>query len=247
MAKTPATFDVWIIETNTVYKQVPYTVVTDWAQQGRILPEDQIRPVGTQQWMPMSELSAFAPYMPHVQPMRADDQAEALEPVHMEFSWRERGGEEDDDVDMIPLIDISLVLLIFFMMTATVGAIGGVFNTPKAEFLLMTINPEMYWVGIHSARPGPDGQPRYTFSVGRGETEPPVEFADQETPAAVLQALREKLAGEQKSVEIRIRADSDLPCELVIQTMTAELDKYRGVGPGKITKVYTEVSQKERQ
>jgi hypothetical protein len=36
MAKKPQVFDVWVVETNTVYKQVPYTVVTDWAQQGRL-------------------------------------------------------------------------------------------------------------------------------------------------------------------------------------------------------------------
>ena len=40
-------------------------------------------------------------------------------------SWTSPGSrrrdDEDDDVDMIPLIDISLVLLIFFMMTATVA------------------------------------------------------------------------------------------------------------------------------
>ena len=39
MAEKRRFFDVWIIETNQVYKEVPYTVVADWVQQGRLLEE----------------------------------------------------------------------------------------------------------------------------------------------------------------------------------------------------------------
>ncbi len=247
MAKKPQTFDVWVVETNTVYRQVPYTVVTDWAQQGRLLADDQVRPTGTEQWIALSDLSAFKPYMPAVEPMRADDQAEALEPVQVEFSWRARGEDLDDDVDMIPLIDISLVLLIFFMMTATVGGVGGIFNTPPAEHHLLEVNAEMYWIGIHRGTPTADGVERYTYSLGQGDAGTPVEFKDQETPDAVMQALRDRLSQEQKPVQLRIRADKHLPCELIIQTMTTELDKLRGFAPGRIGKLYTEVSQKERR
>jgi hypothetical protein len=46
--------DVWIIQTNTVYRNVPYTVVTDWLQQGRLLGEDQLRYSGTEKWATIS-------------------------------------------------------------------------------------------------------------------------------------------------------------------------------------------------
>ena len=36
--------DVWIIESNTVYREVPFTVVADWIQQGRLLEDDMLRP-----------------------------------------------------------------------------------------------------------------------------------------------------------------------------------------------------------
>ncbi len=245
MAKKPQTFDVWIVETNKVYAQVPYTVVTDWAQQGRLLAEDQIRPTGTEEWHALSELAAFKPYLPTAEPHRAEDQAEALEPVQVEFSWRPRRDDSDDDVDMIPLIDISLVLLIFFMMTATVGGVGSVFNTPPAEHHLLEIDPQMYWIGIQRGKPGSDGTDRFTYTFARGEAGKPEEFADQDTPDAVLQALRQQLAQEEAPVQLRVRADRDLPCELIIQTMTTELDKLRGKGPGRIGNLYTEVSQKE--
>ena len=33
--------DVWLVESNTVYKEVPFAVVTDWVQQGRVLENDK--------------------------------------------------------------------------------------------------------------------------------------------------------------------------------------------------------------
>src|SRR6266545_2761747 len=112
------TFDVWIVESNTVYKKVPYAVVTDWAQEGRLLGDDRLRAAGSEQWIPLGEVPALSVFLPRAEPHRAEDQAEALEPVQVDFSWKPRRGDDDEDVDMIPLIDISLVLLIFFMMTA---------------------------------------------------------------------------------------------------------------------------------
>jgi biopolymer transport protein ExbD len=245
MSTKPTTLDVWVVETNTVYKAVPYTVVTDWAQQGRLIGEDRVRPAGSGQWMPVSELAAIETFIPKPDEFRAEDQAEALEPVEVEVAWRHPRGEEDDDVDMIPLIDISLVLLIFFMMTATVGGLGSIFQTPQAEHHLVEIDPKMYWVGIQDGAPGPDGKARYTYSLGQGETGEPTKFPDQDSPAAVMRALGELLAKEPKASQVRIRADKHLPCELIIHTMSLELSKLKGTGPGRISKVYTEVSQKE--
>src|SRR5882672_7971129 len=113
--------DVWILEINTVYRQVPFAVVTDWLQQGRLLADDCVRLAGSKKWHAIKAVPALGPYLPRVEPQRAEDQAEALEPVELGLDWHRPGEEEDDDVDMIPLIDISLVLLIFFMMTASVG------------------------------------------------------------------------------------------------------------------------------
>src|SRR5438445_10074518 len=157
MAEKRKFLDVWIVESNTVYREVPYTVVTDWVQQGRLLEDDRLRPSGTQQWFRLGDTSAFASFLPKVEPFRVEDQAEALEPVQVDFTWKRRRGDEDDDVDMIPLIDISLVLLIFFMMTAAVGGAGTLIATPKAQHFNVTANPEVVWIGI---RPGKDKDER---------------------------------------------------------------------------------------
>src|SRR5688500_9435789 len=137
------------MELNTVYREVPFVVVADWLQQGRLLPDDCVRLAGSKKWHHVSAVSAFKPYLPKVEPQRADDRAEALEPIELGFDWRRSTDEEDEDVDMIPLIDISLVLLIFFMMTASVstGALSAI-ETPGARHQLSSIAQGSYWVGV---------------------------------------------------------------------------------------------------
>src|SRR5438309_6556968 len=116
--------DVWILDSNTVYREVPYTVVADWVQQGRLLEGDQLRPSGSSEWFPLGSMPAFTAYLPKSEPFRVEDEAEAREPVEIDFAWRKPRLDEGDDVDMIPRIDVSLVLLIFFMITTTVAGAG---------------------------------------------------------------------------------------------------------------------------
>jgi len=80
-------FDVWVVQGNLVYKEVPYAVVADWAQQGRLLPEDQIKPAGSEKWYKLEAVPAFSAFLPRPEPMRADDAAEALEPVTLDFDY----------------------------------------------------------------------------------------------------------------------------------------------------------------
>ena len=47
MADKRRFLDVWIIDRNMVYREVPYTVVTDWVQQSRLLAEDNHTPQGS--------------------------------------------------------------------------------------------------------------------------------------------------------------------------------------------------------
>src|SRR5260370_9370255 len=147
MADARQFLDVWIVESNTVYREVPYTVVCDWVQQGRLLEDDNVRKSGTAEWRRIGDVKAFAAFLPKPEPARAADQAEALDRVEFEFGWHKKHiAHEDDEVDMIPLIDVSLVLLIFFMITG--GAVGvaslvklaGVKDAPKYDTKGISIN-----------------------------------------------------------------------------------------------------------
>ena len=236
MAEKRKSYDVWIVETNTVYSQVPYTVVTDWAQQGRLLEDDKVRATGSPGWLRLADVPAFNVFLPRAEPYRAEDQAEALEPVHVDFTWKPRSVEEDDDVDMIPLIDISLVLLIFFMMTAAVGSGAGTFNTPKAQYLLLNSKPEMWWIGIrYDGKPGTE-----QYSLGKGDTGEGTPYDSRE---ALIQGLEKELKEQSNPVEIRVRADWRIPCEVIIQQLAVDLEGLKRTT--KLTRFYIEVSQKE--
>jgi biopolymer transport protein ExbD len=182
-------------------------VVVDWVQQGRLIEEDQVRVSGTEKWIRVASTSALAAYLPKVEPYRVEDQAEVLEPVEVDFAWRHRPGEDESDVDMIPLIDISLVLLIFFIMTTTVAVATFNADLPAASFT-GDLAASSVWVGLELK----DGTPVYLVAVG------------DKPPSAEDRGLTEDQAVERVKAligpgpaEVRIAADRGLKTSVVAQ------------------------------
>jgi biopolymer transport protein ExbD len=219
MAEKRRFIDVWIIDSNTVYREVPFQVVADWVQQGRLLEDDKIRPSGTAEWFRVGGSPDFTPYLPRAEPFRADDQAEALEPVELDFRYRHRHDDEDDDVDMIPLIDVSLVLLIFFMLTApTVGALF--IPTPEATYGHIASNPEEIVLGINLV--DPDSPP--VFSMAVGQNPPEEDDKDLKSVDALVGRLRAFLdAHPGRQYEVSINAHGDVKAG-VVRDLTVKLE-----------------------
>lgn len=235
MAEKRRVLDLLIVETNTLYREVPFAVVTDWIQEGRLLPEDKVRVSGTEKWRELVKVSAFQPYFPRPEPQRVEDAAEAHEQVSGELDYKAHHDEEDDDPDMIPLIDISLVLLIFFLMTAAVSSgVLSPIQVPPAKYQLAAINEEMYWVGIdvkdHKGKAEKDeqGQPRPWYSFGKTDKAFDISNGDKQYSTVqlseVTRALYEKIKDDTGEVRVRIRADQTLPIEIIRET-TVELQK----------------------
>ena len=254
MADKKRLLDVWIVEIDKVYREVPFAVVTDWLQQGRLLAEDRVRLAGNKTWHPLDKVPAFSPFLPRPEPLAVEDTAEALEPVDLGFTPTRRVDEEDEDVDMIPLIDISLVLLIFFMMTATVSSgFLSTINTPGAKHQLATITTESFWVGIDTKsaggqkEKGPDGklQPWFSFGIENQELFKPSTDAPE-----MLVALGKVLEKGEGEVNIRLRADQSLTIETIkgitldLQELEFQLNRQREQGKGKLRFIVTgEVSE----
>jgi biopolymer transport protein ExbD len=215
MAEKRRFFDVWIVEINKVYKEVPFTVVGDWIQQGRLLETDQVRPSGTAEWLPLPKVELLAPYLPKPVPFRTEDQAEALEPVELDFVWKRPAEDEDDDVDMIPLIDISLVLLIFFMMTAGTLISLSLIPTPETDSTkTLSRGPNNITLGLMYQ----DRQLQYF--VGDQTTDP---MTEQQLLEEVGRMLKQSPGG----LNVVVKAAEDVPFEKVRQ-LTMGLEK-RGV------------------
>lgn len=233
MAQVRRFLDVWIVDSNTVYKEVPYAVVTDWIQQGRLLEDDKLKPSGTAEWFRLGGMPEFQAFLPKAEPTHAADQAEAMVPVEVDFQWKKKPDEEDDDVDMIPLIDVSLVLLIFFMMISTTAALAGTVATPEAKY--GKILDESYWISIDADESGE--AKGYVFGQQGGAV---AEAADLNGFLGRLDAELAKLEGGSR-IRVTIKAHRDLKAGRVRQVMV-ELEKRKD----KIEAKYIGVSEGER-
>jgi biopolymer transport protein ExbD len=228
MAEKRRFLDVWIIESQTVYREVPFTVVADWVQQGRLLENDMLRPSGTAEWFRVGASPDFSPYLPRAEPDRVEDQAEAMEPVELDFRWKKRHDEEDDDVDMIPLIDVSLVLLIFFMLTASGAGVAAFVPTPAAEYGNIAVsNPEDVHLNINLTGQGDNRTPVYSMTVGNKILSD--KDANLESMDELLARLKVYMETLTDRVEVTINAHPDLKSGVVRElTIALESPPFRG-------------------
>jgi biopolymer transport protein ExbD len=194
-----------------------------------------LKPSGTNEWKRIGGTSDFNVYLPKPQAFRTEDQAEALEPVQLDFSYKKSHSEEDDDVDMIPLIDVSLVLLIFFMLISAGAVAASPIKLPGAHNPdVSTINPKEITIGIDLE----GGTP--VFSLGIGNKGP---ADDEHRGIHDLEQLKLKISemlGGTGATEVTINAHRDVRSGLV-RDITAML----GSGPfrSRVTKVLIGVNE----
>jgi len=237
MSEQKRFFDAWFVASNTVYKEVPYHVVTDWVQQARLGADDMLKPSGTANWFKLGALPLFQPYLPRAEPQKAEDVAEALEPIEMDFNWKRRHDDDDDDVDMIPLIDISLVLLIFFMMTTTVAAISRIMVPNMVNATKIDTNTKVLRIDIDMI----DGRPLY--GVGKDTAAPEGPNADISDVTHLMNRVKETLQPLAEPPVVRIAAHGELPYS-VVERIMKELDDLRT--KDQIREVNIEVNEKPR-
>ncbi len=232
-AKPPKAFDVWFVTANTVYKGVPYNVVADWTQQGRLAGADMVRPTGTDEtWVRVADNELLADFLPRpaavagpapkpaVAAGALDDVpvAEVLgeaTPIELPDPEPRKGGtriEEDDEVDMIPLIDISMVLLVFFIMIQAAGALAPV-DVPEMRYAgELKADPEAITITIEKLNAE---EVYYAVRVG---PQPPLPKHDKlRTPEDAINAVRDVLSGVTRPPEVRIACRKDLPRERVYE------------------------------
>lgn len=217
MAKAPAKFDVWFIAANTVYKQVPYSVVTGWVQEGRLGIADQLRPAGsTEVWKTLGEYELFADYLPRpvgttvsvAEPAvgEAAPAVENEEPVEFEPPPRRRPEDHDDDVDMIPLIDISMVLLVFFIMVSATGALSPI-DVPDMQYAgELKSDPTAITLNIEKA-----SETDVVYSVRIGEQAAAPENANLPSKQAAIERLTAIVNDMDKPPDVRIACSQLLP------------------------------------
>jgi biopolymer transport protein ExbD len=226
-------YNVWIVGSNTVYRGVPFTVVCDWIQEGRLLPRDCVRTPNEQNWHYLSDMPLFQPYFPGQDTTaRADDAAEAYAPIEMEFQPKE-ASDEGEDPDMIPLIDVSMVLLVFFMMTSSalladspdvrLPEVQTAYNAEKKGVLYITVrrfgtsgNEFRYRVGTPKAGLTPEEREKWIAGVKE-------EQLDQALESGIKQVCDAAKIKEVKKVVIS--ADKDTPFDIIQDKLQVPLEK----------------------
>ncbi len=232
-AKPPKAFDVWFVAADTVYKGVPYNVVADWTRQGRLGGADMVRPAGTDEpWLRVADHDLLADYLtrpaakaiPQPAPAAAPDAPDArapqpppvpAKPVELPEPEPEPPPsrfEDDDDVDMIPLIDISMVLLVFFIIIQATGALAPV-DVPEMKYAgQLSADPDAVTVSIEKLN-----SDEVYYSVRVGAAPPLPKYEQLKTPEDARDAVLDSVASMARPPEVRIACRKDLPRERVYE------------------------------
>ena len=241
MAARGESFDVFLVVADTVYKGVPYHIVCGWAEQGRANADDKLRPAGsTAPWMRFGDhpmVSDFLPRKPRTTPVPqpglglpvasvAPSSLYPEEPAHaIEMDrWKKTPEDDDDDVDMIPLIDVSLVLLIFFMLTTAVSSqspvrVPGMKNAGK-----LSKDPDALTIYLDK-RAGGD----IYYGVGIGASGPTKDNNNLRSVGELSDRLDTILQSASRPPEVRIACHVELQRAYVKQ-VAQDLEKRRGKG-----------------
>ena len=121
---------------------------------------------------------------------------------------RGRGRRSGNEINMVPFIDVMLVLRIIFMVTATVITPGAI-NVPTAG--KSSRPPENYMIVAI------DDKGVYSHNTGRtGGKDTPLQPAQSE--AALIASVQQALAG-QPDMPVLLAADKNLPYQQVMSLM----------------------------
>ncbi len=109
-------------------------------------------------------------------------------------------GQPMAEINMIPLIDVMLVLLVIFMITAPLLSHAVKIDLPKASSSLNVVKPENIHLSLDA-----EGQ---------------VYWNDQPVEPAEWRSRMAEAAKQQPQPEVQIRADGELAYRKVVQVMS---------------------------
>ena len=236
--------DVWYVSAEQVYRGVPFQVAAGWAEQGRLAATDKVRPTRTKDpWVTVAAHPLLADYLPlkagAAKPAGATATAEPVEAPEPESHRKLEA--EDDDVDMIPLIDVSLVLLVFFMMTTAAASNDSPVQLAEAK-MGMEINPDDPGIVTVQMDLRESGEAFYTVRVGKGRTIKP-EDNNLVTLPEVMARLDKLLPEFDSPPEVRIACHQKVK-QVRVRELVTKIDPYRR--SGKISGYTAEVNEKPK-
>lgn len=237
--------DVWFVSAEQVYRGVPFQVAAGWVEQGRLSAADKVRPTKSNDlWVTIADHSLLADYLP-LKPGAAPTSTAAVprtEPLEAPEPVGYRKAEaDDDDVDMIPLIDVSLVLLVFFMMTTVAASNDSPVKLAEAR-AGMEINSDDPAVITIQMDLRESGEAFYALRVGNQRTIKPDDnnLLTQEDVKARVDKLLPQFTSPP---EVRIACHQEVK-HVRVRELVTMLDPYRR--KGQISGYRAEVNEKPK-
>ena len=138
---------------------------------------------------------------------------------------------------MIPLIDISLVLLIFFMMTMTVASISRISVPDMQNPVTIETDPGVLRIDIDLK----DGKAIY--SLGLGVQNPTPEDENLASDVELILRVDARLAKATVPPKVRIAAHGDITHETVEEVMNG---LQRRLEKGQIREIAVEVNERAK-
>lgn len=218
-------YDVWIIQANQVIREIPAATIMQWIGERRLVVRDKIRPAGTADWFEVGQ----HPTLVNTLPQKENPEPEVLEsPSH--FFQKHQG--VDDDIDMIPLIDVSLVLLVYFLMsTSSIGS-GTSTKLPIAEYASVQGIKDQAWIEVENNK-------AYTVGFAERKKDQTTKFESQDKLIAYLQ---DEIKKGQGFKEVTVYAPGDISAG-TIRNLITSIEK--SFGKDDISKIHLGVTGKK--
>jgi biopolymer transport protein ExbD len=217
-------YDVWIIKANQVIREIPAATIVQWIEERRLVVRDKIRPAGTADWFEVGQ----HPSLVNTLPQKENPETEILEP---QFSNQKHQGV-DDDIDMIPLIDVSLVLLVYFLMSTSSLGSGTSTKLPIAEYASVQGIKDQAWIEVENNK-------AYTVGFAERKKDLTTKFESQER---LIVYLQDEIKKGQEFKEITVYAPGDISAG-TIRTLITSIEK--SFGKDEISKIHLGVTGKK--
>jgi len=218
-------YDVWIIKANQVIREIPAATIAQWIEERRLVVRDKIRPAGTANWFEVSQ----HPSLENTLPQKENPEPEILEsPSH---SFQKHQGV-DDDIDMIPLIDVSLVLLVYFLMSTSSLGSGTSTKLPIAEYASVQGIKDQAWIEVENNK-------AYTVGFAERKKDQTTKFESQDKLIAYLQDEIKKGPGFK---EVTVYAPGDISAG-TIRNLVTSIEK--SFAKDEISKIHLGVTGKK--
>ena len=218
-------YDVWIVKANQVIREIPATTILQWIGERRLISRDKIRPAGTAEWFEVGQNPSLANNPLQNENVELEDSASASQLFG-------KHQVVDDDIDMIPLIDVSLVLLVYFLMSTSSMGSGTSTKLPIAEYASVKGIKDQAWIEIDSSK-------KFTVGLAERKKDQTTKFETQEK---LISYLQDEIKKGQGFKEITVYAPGDISAG-TIRTLVTSIEK--SFGKDEILKIHLGVTGKK--